>query len=109
MTDFNEQMKKMFQPSTDLFTANAKILETAVEQQSTLVKSFIASSIDFNKQLGEQKDYSNVQKMSEEFGKSITEQVTTSNKKIAEAITSATEESSKIINTLVDNAKQTAS
>ena len=107
MTDFNQQIKQLFQPTTDLFTVNAKVLETAMAQQSKLVNSFIASSLDFNKQLAEQKDFSNIQKISEEFGKSVTEQITASNKEVVSAITAANEESTKVVKDLVEQTKQT--
>ncbi|NRA53378.1 MAG: phasin family protein [Gammaproteobacteria bacterium] len=106
MTDFNAQLQKMFQPSTQLLTANAKVLETALAQQSSLVSQFIASSLDFNKQLLEQKDLANVQSLSEKFGKSVTEQVTSSNKEIVAAISAANEQSSKIIKELVETSQQ---
>jgi|GEM_PF-2596383 len=106
MTDFNAQLQKMFQPSTQLLTANAKVLETALAQQSSLVSQFIASSLDFNKQLLEQKDFANVQNLSEQFGKSVTEQVTSSNKEIVAAITAANEQSSQIIKEFVETSQQ---
>jgi ABC-type transporter Mla subunit MlaD len=107
MTDFNEQIQKMFQPSTQLFTANAKVLEMAMAQQSSLVSSFISTSLDFNKQLLEQKDLTNIQKISEQFGKTITDQVTSSNKELVAAITDANNKSSEIIKEIVETAQQT--
>jgi hypothetical protein len=106
MTDFNAQIQQMFQPSSQLLTANAKVLETALAQQSSLVSSFISSSLEFNKQLLEQKDFSNIQKISEQFGKTITDQMTSSNKEIVAAITSANEQSSDIIKGFVDQTQQ---
>ena len=105
MTDFNEQIKQVLQPSTQLFTANAKVLETALAQQSNLVSGFIASSLDFNKQLSEQKDFSNIQQISEQFGKTITEQVNSSNKVIVSAITAANEQSTQLIKDFVEQAQ----
>jgi len=107
MTDFNQQLKQMFQPSTDLFALNAKVLETAMAQQSKLVNSFISSSLEFNKQMVEQKDLTNVQKLSEDFGKSVTEQITAANKEVVSAITTASEQSTQVVKDLVEQTKQT--
>jgi len=106
MTDFNAQLQKMFQPSTELLSANAKVLETALAQQSSLVNQFITSSLDFNKQLLEQKDFANVQNISEQFAKNVSEQVTSSNKEIVAAITAANEKSSEIIKEFVETSSQ---
>lgn len=106
MTDFNAQIKQVLQPSTQLFTANAKVLETTLAQQSSFVSNFIASSLDFNKQLAEQKDFSKVQQLSEQFGKTIAEQVTSSNKEIVAAITAASEKSTQVMKNLVEQTIQ---
>jgi len=106
MTDFNAQLQKMFQPSTELLTANAKVLETALAQQSSLVNQFISSSLDFNKQMLEQKDFANVQNISEQFAKNVSEQVTSSNKEIVAAITAANEKSSEIVKEFVESSSQ---
>ena len=59
--------------------------------------------------LTEQKDLSNIQKISEEFGKNVTDQITSSNKEVMSAITAASEQSTQVVNELVAQAKQTMS